>query len=566
MKGKVPYKAGEKVKSPKKIVILGGGVSGWMTAAYLSTQLKSSEQSEIEIVLIDAVECSKESVAVSSLPFIKDILMPMKIIEHDWMKTCNATIKLGSRFVDWSGRGEEDAFFHPYERSNAIAIGGFFPLEWWLEQYFRSDPSPFPPVSGVSSFLMMEKKSPRGLEDFRSFSGALPYAYHFDGDLHREYCRKMAKRHGVEGFSGRLTDVNFDSKGFVCSVRTDEGREFAADYFIDCTESNRLLLRKALREPFVSDAKSLLCDRSLFVSFNRSDGEIDPFTTSTALSFGSVWEIPLFDRVCYHYTYSSSFIGDSKAEEQLRAFLSKRGRNEEWESKRFSLEAGRLQRWWVKNCIAIGSAGGAIDSTMAMGMHLTYTGILNLLNYFPNERTTSYLSDEYNRVMHRHYRSALNYTLAHYCTSDREDSSFWKANKYSLEIPRGLQEILLRWKKGVLVRSRTNLLGDDYDVIFGADAYIYLLTGMRFLPEVLPGALRYSNKRALEELKSFQDSLYKWAREYPSHYRYLLEARKKVDSMLFPQGYMESGSTYTKTGNGSVSLLSPALSEENPFT
>ena len=80
----------------RKIVIAGGGSSGWMTASHLSNNLK-----DVHITLIESSDIPTIGVGESTIPPIVDFMKGLGLKEMDWMPQCNATIKSAICFKDF---------------------------------------------------------------------------------------------------------------------------------------------------------------------------------------------------------------------------------------------------------------------------------------------------------------------------------------------------------------------------------------------------------------------------------------------------------------------------------
>ena len=91
-----------------KIIIVGGGSAGWMTAATLSKFC-----SDKEIVLIESPDIPTIGVGESTLGHINSWLFMMGIKDEDFMKHCDATYKLSIRFENF-GKIGDGGFHYPF--------------------------------------------------------------------------------------------------------------------------------------------------------------------------------------------------------------------------------------------------------------------------------------------------------------------------------------------------------------------------------------------------------------------------------------------------------------------
>ena len=79
-----------------KIVIVGGGSAGWMSA---STLIKSFPDKEI--ILIESPDIPTVGVGESTLGAINNWLAALDIKDEDFMAACDASYKLGIKFRDF---------------------------------------------------------------------------------------------------------------------------------------------------------------------------------------------------------------------------------------------------------------------------------------------------------------------------------------------------------------------------------------------------------------------------------------------------------------------------------
>ena len=153
------------------------------------------------------------------------------------------------------------------------------------------------------------------------FSGELGYTYHFDATKLATFLKDVATGRGVKHILDDVDAVNLDERGFVKSLTLRRQGEHAIDLIIDCTGFRGSILQKALGEPFEPYGDYLLNDRAAVVQIPHKDPRIfAPTTRATGFSAGWNFHIPLTTRVGTGYIFSSRFISDEKAIEELLAF------------------------------------------------------------------------------------------------------------------------------------------------------------------------------------------------------------------------------------------------------
>ena len=90
-----------------KILIVGGGSAGWMTAATLESQFP-----QYKISLIESKNIATVGVGESTLNQITDWMRLLKIKDKDFIKQVDGSYKLSIKFTDFYKKGE--AFHYPF--------------------------------------------------------------------------------------------------------------------------------------------------------------------------------------------------------------------------------------------------------------------------------------------------------------------------------------------------------------------------------------------------------------------------------------------------------------------
>ena len=94
-------------KKIKRIIIVGGGTAGWLSAGFLSSQLK-----DIEITVIHSKEVPIIGVGETTVPQFRNHLEKMGLNEETWMRESGSTFKYGVTFDNW--RTESDTRWHGF--------------------------------------------------------------------------------------------------------------------------------------------------------------------------------------------------------------------------------------------------------------------------------------------------------------------------------------------------------------------------------------------------------------------------------------------------------------------
>ncbi len=448
-----------------KVVIVGGGTAGWMTAAALSRLVSGG----VSVTLVESEEIGTVGVGEATIPSLLDFNRMLGIDEDAFVRATGATFKLGIEFSDWARRG--DCYLHPFG-THGRDIDGVSFHQLWLRQLAlgRPDPGPIGDYC-LSSVAARRGRFTRPSANPQSVLSTLSYAFHFDAGLYARFLRDRAEQDGVVRVEGRVIAVDRDAEtGLLEAVQMEGDRRIEGELFIDCSGFRSLLLGDTLGVPFTSWKQWLPCDRAWAVPSERH-GALTPYTRATADTAGWRWRIPLQHRVGNGHVYSSAHIDDDDARQALLAGLDGAALGE---PRQLRFEAGRRERLWDRNCVAIGLAGGFLEPLESTSIHLIQSGITRLMTLFPDRGFAGTEIAEYNRVMLREYAQVRDFIILHYHATERSDSPFWDHCR-TMTLPESLLTKLDLWSgKARVFREQGEL--------FTPDSWIAVLLGQDVLP------------------------------------------------------------------------------------
>src|SRR5258706_2318830 len=449
---------------PRRFVIIGGGLAGWMTAAVLARALKR-EYGEIQ--LIETAGASGESRAVGTRPSFRKLCGLLGIDERDWMPATHATFKLGAEFRDWGRAG--DGYFHGFGPCGARLEGVAFHQHWLRLQRLGNIPpfEDFAPVAALARAGRFAPPAPDGRSPFRCYD----YAYHLDRPQMTAYLRRYALRRGVQPVAGSVVALERHAdSALISALRLADGALISADLVIDCSAGRNGPLWRALEVRFEDWRRWMPGDRALSIPA-AAPTQWPPYSCFAAAEHGWRWQIPLQDSVDWGYAYCSDLSTETQLEAALRA-MSPDARLEHVAPLRF--DAGRPDRFWIGNALLLGACRpGPLEATE---LQLLQSGVTRFLGLFPGF-TSGFDRDsrqEYNRLTIGEDDGVRDFLALHFIATTRDDSTFWRHCR-GLEAPVTLRDRL------ELFRHSGRLGLAEHDA-FGEEGWLAVLLGQHVVP------------------------------------------------------------------------------------
>ena len=398
-----------------RVVILGGGTAGWMTATALARTFGHA----LAITLLESKEIGTVGVGEATIPTIHWFNELIGLDETEFLRATKASFKLGIEFVDWARPGHR--YFHPFGSYGAQLPGVAFHHRW-LKACAEGLSMPLSALS-LAGQLANDSRFAKPSGDARSILSTLGYAYHFDANLYAVHLRSIAEPAGVARIEGKLEDVERDpDSGFVRAITTEHGERLEGDLFIDCSGFRALLIDGVMGSPMEDWSQWLPCDRAVAVPCERV-AKTTPFTRSTSRSAGWQWRIPLQHRTGNGYVYASQWCSDDEAAASLLANLD----GAALADPRFlRFTPGTRRRPWVGNVVAIGLSTGFLEPLESTSIHLIQSAIAKLLTLFPGRDCDQALATRYNRLFNADMDNVRDFLILHYHATEGHDAELWQ--------------------------------------------------------------------------------------------------------------------------------------------
>jgi tryptophan halogenase len=282
------------------------------------------------------------------------------------------------------------------------------------------------------------------------------YAFHLDAGLYARYLRKYAESHGVVRTEGKVVDVRQRADGFIESVVMENGTAIEGDLFIDCSGFRALLIEQALKTGFEDWSHWLPCDRAWAVPCELS-GELPPYTRASARPAGWQWRIGLQHRTGNGHVFCSRFMSEDEAAAILMTSLDGKPLAD---PKLLRFTAGKRNKVWNKNVVAVGLSSGFLEPLESTSIHLIQSTVSRLVGFFPDLGFDQADIEEFNRQSDFEVERIRDFLILHYHATERSDTPFWDHVR-TMEIPETLRRKMALYKThGRVVRENNELFAD----------------------------------------------------------------------------------------------------------
>lgn len=364
----------------KKIVIVGGGTAGWLTALYAQRFW-----GDLDITLIESSKIGILGAGEGSTPNFPGVINDLGIDEEDFILKTDTVLKKAIEFINWAP--QQSTFIHDFGKLNEDKI----------------------------------------------------YGYHFNAKLVAEYFKKLATDRGVKLIDDIIIGFEKDKNHNISKVKLESGLELNLDFVFDCSGFARLVIGKEYNADWISYSDQLTTNSSI-TFFEPMDRKFElkekDITKCTALSSGWLWRIPTRGRYGNGYAFSDRYISVDDAKKEVEQYL---GRSIEI-AKTFKYDAGHYKESWINNCVAIGLSGGFLEPLEATSVMVLIMS-LQFIDGLGDDRFDNILyRKKYNEYMEDINKQNMLFVRYHYHCY-RQDTPFWK-ELYDMKLPEGLSALL----------------------------------------------------------------------------------------------------------------------------
>jgi tryptophan halogenase len=413
------------------ILIVGGGSSGWMTAA---TLIKAFP--EKNITLIESPNIPTIGVGESTISEFNVWLDFLDIDYRSFITSTNAALKYGIGFTNFTKENGPTIFF-PFGHGNLENTVSRYD-DWYFKKVFFPENTKedflefyFPQAQSIKT----NKVAIGDPGTLFPFTSDRDVSFQFDATKFGLWLSEnYAKPRGVKHIKAEVVKINGDENG-VESLVTSDGQVLKADFYIDCTGFKSILLGGFLKQEFHSTKDILPNDRAWAAPMQYTDKNIEMqnYTNCTGIENGWVWNTPLWNRIGTGYVYCSEFVDDETALQEFKNHLDSdkmlivnKNRSDSMDFRQIQIKNGYYKKTWVKNVCAIGLAAGFLEPLESTGLLMTHQLLLELVNSLSRGETVQFDRDIYNKKTLYIFETAAIFVALHYALSKRKDTPYWR--------------------------------------------------------------------------------------------------------------------------------------------
>ena len=461
-----------------KVVIVGGGTAGWITANAIASEHRPDSPSGVQVVLVESPDIPTIGVGEGTWPSMRMTLQRIGLSEDRMIRACNASFKQGTRFRGWSGRNRDDGYIHPFSLPTHYATDN--PATSWLASKVSV---PFAHSVTPQATLIEGGLAPKQATT-PQYAFAFNYGYHLDAGAFAD----LLRQHAVEGLGvvhieGNVERIEAGPSGDLAAVLLSTGERIDGELFVDCTGQRARLIGQHYRVGFTSVKDVLFNDTALAVQvpYANPDDAIASATQATAETAGWIWDIGLQTRRGVGHVYSAAHADQSAAMAALERYVARTSPGVDFadlDVRTISFEPGYRETFWVRNCVAVGLSAGFVEPLEASALALIEQSASAIATQLPRDRKVmDVVAKRFNAKLCYHWERIVEFLKLHYVVSERAEP-YWCDHRTPASCSAGLNDKLTLWQQQPPWHDDAPRI----DELFPSASYQYVLYGLGFRP------------------------------------------------------------------------------------
>ena len=440
----------------KKIVILGGGAAGWLTALFIQKNWPAADVCVVEDPNTPPIIAGESGSAL-----VNKLYNFLEISFDEWINATNAMPKLGGRFTNWNGIGTDyvhglipdwynlqyKAEFPEFGRTNdyiACAIVEGIKQE---NVYYNGK------LQRINKLPLTPPKDPT-----QKFNVLTMPMWHFDSRANADFLKQLGLKRGIELVEGKYLEATRLPSGGIAFLKLDHNRTISGDWFIDCSGFARLLLHKVIGEPVI-DLTDYFPAREVVAWWNDNPPLVN-YTDLTAMKYGWKWGISLKHRCGNGYIFDPDLITVDQAIQEIEETVG----HKIDPVANLKFMPAQMEHAWRENVIAIGLSSGFLEPLESNGLVVVVAQLEHLSEYWsPESEHNSVTQKLFNADLLNKMTDIRDFLAMHY-RGHRRDTEFWIQHaEEKFRVPDSLKTRLDMFSEG--------FLGIDNTPSYGFESY-----------------------------------------------------------------------------------------------
>jgi tryptophan halogenase len=279
----------------KKVVVVGGGTGGLITALMLK-----SAHPYIDVDLIESKNIGIIGVGEGSTEHWAKFMKNCDISLHELVSETDATFKYGINFANWNGDGRS----YMQSVNGEMNAAGPHGIKFIYANLVSKNIDPL----FLTKPYVIKSELPENNYNINQF--------HFNTFKLNQFLHKKCFKNGVKLIEAELDQVELREDGSVKSLKAVDGRIFEYDFYVDSTGFSRFIMNKAMGIKWISYSKYLPMNSAIAFPTERLE-EIPAWTLSRSMQSGWLWRIPTQERFGNGYVFSDQFLDFDGAQKEV---------------------------------------------------------------------------------------------------------------------------------------------------------------------------------------------------------------------------------------------------------
>lgn len=416
----------------KRIVILGGGVTGWTAAAALAKGLRNS--GIIIVVIEDPAHTQADLHCEAATPTCIAFHQWLGLSEQDLLSVTGASFLLATQFNAWSD--PQQNYFMPFGDHGFMLNRIDFP-HYVVNRARHGYTNQYDEYS-LAAMAAKQGRFCHPSTQASSLFSTLNYGLTLNTQTYSHYLRAYAQQSGVEYISAETSALIQNAEGYIEAIKltniinrpgitalnnhesSDDEKNgvLAADFYIDCTGAQGEIIEKTLQVEWQSLGHQLplthvASHKQPIVSAQALPSHRE-LRTGTA---GWVQKLSSQTHTEQQYFYHADFTTSEQAYQSIEA-------GDAVQIKPIS--TGRRANFWHKNSVALGEAAGNLSALGVGNLYLVHSALLRFLTLFPRHISSGFNAREFNRLTHLEYDHIEDFNVLHYHLVAQQGSAYWQ--------------------------------------------------------------------------------------------------------------------------------------------